>query len=483
MNSKLNDLTALFDPEGIAVVGASNNPLKAGSVIIQNMAHGPMANRLYPVTGSEPVIAGLNAYKLLSEIPYKVELVVLIMPSSAIFSVMDDLDKRMSERGDVKVIVCAAADYAETKTEEGARRQARLMQAKERYGIRIVGPNCIGAINNQNGVNTTFVITGVPEERMGPQSRISMISQSGSIAATILMEGASKPLGIRYNKFISIGNMADVNFIDLLEYLENDPTTQVIGMYLEGFPNGRKLIETMARIAKKKPIIVLKVGRSSRGGAAASSHTGSLAGADAVYDAAFRQYGIVRVENIRELLDSLAAFDRMPQLRGTNMFVLTQAGGPGIFCTDEMSRYPVFATPLVSEETKAALRAAIPPMSSVCEPEGYADITAAANVLQHCNALQCVLSDDAVDCVQFITVVTPFLPVEELGRALAEMYGNLAACHQKPVFFTIMAGEYVLPCRRLLESAGLCTFDSPLESVAIANNLARYCRMQQKEAE
>jgi len=483
LNSKLNDLTALFDPEGIAVVGASNNPLKAGSVIIQNMAHGPMANRLYPVTGSEPVIAGLNAYKLLSEIPYKVELVVLIMPSSAIFSVMDDLDKRMSERGDVKVIVCAAADYAETKTEEGARRQARLMQAKERYGIRVVGPNCIGAINNQNGVNTTFVITGVPEERMGPQSRISMISQSGSIAATILMEGASKPLGIRYNKFISIGNMADVNFIDLLEYLENDPTTQVIGMYLEGFPNGRKLIETMARIAKKKPIIVLKVGRSSRGGAAASSHTGSLAGADAVYDAAFRQYGIVRVENIRELLDSLAAFDRMPQLRGTNMFVLTQAGGPGTFCTDEMSRYPVFATPMVSEETKAALRAAIPPMSSVCEPEGYADITAAANVLQHCNALQCVLSDDAVDCVQFITVVTPFLPVEELGRALAEMYGNLAACHQKPVFFTIMAGEYVLPCRRLLESAGLCTFDSPLESVAIANNLARYCRMQQKEAE
>ncbi len=481
---KLNDLGALFDPEGIAVVGASNNPLKAGCVIMQNMAHGAMADRLYPVTGSEPSIAGLRAYKLLSEIPHKVELVVLIMPSSAIFAVMDDLDKRMSERGDVKVIVCAAADYAETKTEEGARRQARLMQAKEQYGIRIVGPNCIGVINNQNGVNTTFVITGVSEDRFGPQSRISMISQSGSIAATILMEGASKPLGIRYNKFISIGNMADVNFIDLLEYLENDPTTQVIGIYLEGFPNGRKLIETMARIAKKKPILVLKVGRSSRGGAAASSHTGSLAGADAVYDAAFRQYGIVRVENIGELLDSLAAFDRMPRLCGTNMFVLTQAGGPGIFCTDEMSRYPIFTTPLVSDETKAALRAAIPPMSSVCEPEGYADITAAATVRQHCDALHCVLMDDAVDCVQFITVVPPFLPVEELGQALAEMYKSLAECHQKPVFFCIMAGEYVLICRRQLEKAGLCTYDSPLESVAAAKNCAHYYHMQQrKEAE
>jgi len=481
---KLNDLNALFDPDGIAVIGASNNPLKAGSVIIQNMVRGPMADRLYPVTTSEPTIAGLRAYKLLSEIPHRVELVVLIMPSSAIYSVMDDLDKRMAEQGDIQVIVCAAADYSETKTEEGVRRQARLMQAKERYGIRVVGPNCIGVINDQNGVNTTFVNAGVPENRLGPQSGISFVSQSGSLAATILMTGASKPLGIRYNKFISIGNMADVDFIDLLEYLENDSTTKVIGMYLEGFPNARKLIETMGRIAKRKPILVLKVGRSNRGSAAASSHTGSLAGADAVYDAAFRQYGIIRVNSIGELLDSLTAFDRMPDLRGTNTFLLTQAGGPGIFCTDEMSRYSVFSIPLVSPETKALLRSVIPPMSSVCEPEGYADITAAATVCQHCDALQTVLSDDAVDMVLFITVIPPFLPVEELGTALVNMYQGLKKRYQKPVFFCIMAGDYVLPCRRLLEKAGLCTFDSPLEGVAAAKNLAYYDRLQRrKEAE
>ena len=406
---------------------------------------------------------------------------MLIMPSSAIYSVMDDLDKRMAKQGDVKVIVCAAADYAETKTEEGARRQARLMHAKERYGIRIVGPNCIGVINEQNGVNTTFVITGVPEERVGPQSRISFVSQSGAVAATILMEGASKPLGIRFNKFISIGNMADVNFIDLLEYLENDPSTQVIGMYLEGFPNGRRLIETMRRIAKKKPILVLKVGRSSRGSAAASSHTGSLAGEDAVYEAAFRQYGVVRVESIAEMLDSLVAFDRMPRLSGTNTFLLTQAGGPGIFCTDEMSRYNVFTTPLVSQSTKETLRAVIPPMSSVCEPEGYADITAAATVQQHCDALATVLKDDAVDGVLFITVVPPFLPVEHLGEELAKTFSALETRYQKPVFFSVMAGNYVLHARRLLEKANLCTFDSPLEAVAAAKNLARYCLMQRRK--
>lgn len=481
---KLNDLTTLFDPKGIAVVGASNNPLKAGSVIINNMACGPMADQLYPVNANEPDVAGLHAYKLLSEIPYQVELVVLIMPSSAIYAVMDDLDKRMAEKGDVRVIVCAAADYSETKTEEGIRRQARLMQAKERYGIRVVGPNCIGVINNQNGVNTTFVSTGVKESRFGPQSRISFVSQSGAIAASILMAGASKPLGIRYNKFISIGNMADVNFIDLLEYLENDPTTAVIGMYLEGFSDGRRLIETMGRIAKKKPVVVLKVGRSSRGSAAASSHTGSLAGTDAVYDAAFRQYGIVRAHSIDELLDTLVAFDRMPNMRGTNTFLLTQAGGPGILCTDEMSRFPELTLPLVSQRTKDTLRAVIPPMSSVCEPEGYADITAAATVRHHCESLQTVLMDDAVNNVLFITVVPPFLPVAELANALADMYRELQSQHQKPVFFCVMAGDYVLPCRRLLEKAGLCTFDSPSEGVAAAKNLARYYRMQHKrEAE
>ncbi|HNS63817.1 MAG TPA: CoA-binding protein, partial [Anaerolineaceae bacterium] len=275
-----HELNGLFQPKGIAVIGASNNPLKAGCIIINNMIKGKFPGKLYPVNQSEENVAGLKTYARLSDIDDVVELVVLITPASAIYSIMDDLDERMASKNDVRFIVCAAADYAETKTEEGIKRQERLMQAKDKYGIRIIGPNCIGVIDTVSRVNTTFVDTGVSEDRFGPPGGISFISQSGSVAASILAWGASKVIGIRYNKFISVGNMADIDFIDLLEFLEQDPSTKVIGIYMEGYQNGKQLIKVMGRIARKKPIIILKVGRSSKGSVAANSHTSSMSGSD-----------------------------------------------------------------------------------------------------------------------------------------------------------------------------------------------------------
>lgn len=181
------------------------------------------------------------------------DLVVLIMPSRMIYSVMDDLDRRMEEKGDVKFIVCAAADYAETKTPEGIDRQARLMRTAEKYGIRVVGPNCIGVIDNRSLVDTTFVDTGVPFSSFGQPSGITFISQSGALASTILMEGAGRVEPVLYNKFISIGNMADVDFVDLLNYFETDDSTRVIGIYMEGCGNGRELAETLKRVSRKSP--------------------------------------------------------------------------------------------------------------------------------------------------------------------------------------------------------------------------------------
>lgn len=474
-------LNGLFQPDGIAVVGASNNPLKAGCIIINNMTRGRYSGNLYPVNQSEANVAGLKTYSKLSDIDGVVELVVLITPASAIYSIMDDLDIRMASKKDVKFIVCAAADYAETKTDEGIKRQERLMQAKEKYGIRIVGPNCIGVIDTISGVNTTFVDTGVSEDRFSPSSGISFISQSGSVAASILAWGASKVVGISYNKFISIGNMADIDFIDLLEYLEQDPSTKVIGMYLEGYQNGKRLIEIMGRVARKKPIIILKVGRSAKGSVAANSHTSSMSGSDKVYDAAFRQYGIIRVEDLWELLDTLQAFDKICLPDGKRLFVLTQAGGPGIYCSDEISKYEFIETPMVSENTKARLKEMMPRMATICVPEGYADITASATIRQHCDALREVLLDPSVDSVCFITVVTPFLPSAQLGKELSETYWNLDEKYRKPVYFCIMAGEIVIPCRKELELSGLVTFDSPTEAIKSAKNMILYKMKHGKE--
>lgn len=469
-----NNLDALFNPENIAVVGASSNPLKAGYIILDNLLSIGYSKKIFPINIFKKEILGLKCYKKLSDIEDKIELIVLITPSEAIFHIMEDLEIRMAKKKDVKVIVCAAANYGETKTREGIKRQDCLINTAKRHGVRVVGPNCIGIIDNINRVDTTFVETLLPRESRGKKGGISFISQSGALAASILMMGASQPEPISMNKFISIGNMADVDFIDLLEYFERDENTKVIGMYMEGYHNGRKLIDTLARITKKKPVVVLKVGRSEIGAKAANSHTGSLAGADAVYDAAFRQYGIIRVYTIEEMMDTLQSLDGCILPKGNNVFILTQAGGPGIYCTDAYMDEKILKLPLISSETKKKLKELLPDMANVCSPEGYADITAAADVHHHVESLRMVMEDDAVDSVIFITVVPTFLPRKKLADELVRLLKDEGYGKKKPLYICIMAGNYVWECREILEKNGIRTYDTPLHCVKAAANMVKY---------
>ena len=472
----------LFNPDGIAIAGASTNPTKAGYVAIRNMREKGYPGSVYPINPRESEILGYKCYGALSEIEGRVELVVLIMPARLIYDIMDDFDRRMEEKGDVKVIVCAAADYAETQTEEGVRRQERLMRSAGKYGVRVVGPNCIGVIDNRTKVDTTFVDTGVPFSEFGEPTGITFISQSGALASAVLMEAAGRVFPVLYNKFISIGNMADVDFVDLLEYLENDETTRVIGMYMEGYRDGKLLADTLARITPKKPIVILKVGRSEKGSKAANSHTGSMAGSDNVYDAMFKQNGVIRVDTIDELIDTMQALDALPLPRGRNHFLYSQAGGPGIYCTDAISAARYLDTPLVSDETKERLRASQLPMANICSPEGYADITASATVANHVDGLRIVLEDDAVDSVTFITVVPTFLPQIELANALVELDRSIPEENKKPVYYCVMAGEYTAPARKIMEENGLCTFNTPEKAVKAADNMTRYALYRRRKA-
>lgn len=464
-------LDALFNPRNIAVIGASNNPLKAGYTVIYNLNQIGYPGGVFPVTRSKEAILGRECHEKLSDIDADIDLVVLGTAATLIYDIMADLEVRMEKYHDVKVIVCIAADYGETKTAEGIRRQECLISTAKKYGIRVVGPNCIGVIDNINRVDTTFVETMIPKEMRGRKGGISFISQSGAIAATVLMLGASQPSPISMNKFVSIGNMADVDCIDLLEYFEADADTKVIGMYLEGYPDGRRLIDTLARIAKKKPVVVMKVGRSSIGAEAANSHTGSLAGSDAVYDAAFRQYGITRAYTIEELMDVLQGFDAMELPPGDQCFLLTQAGGPGIYCTDAYIDQGNLEFPKISQITKEKMVGLLPAMANVGSPEGYADITAAANADQHVESLRAVLDDDNVDSVIFVTVVPTFLPQKELAEKLVAL---LQEKPEKPVYICIMAGNYVGESRRILEENGIRTFLTPAHCVKVAGQMTAY---------
>ena len=470
----------LFNPDGIAIVGASANPTKAGYVAIRNMKEKEYTGRVFPVNPRETEILGYPCYPSLADIEENVDMVVLIMPSKLIYSTMDDLDRRMEARGDVKFIVCAAADYAETKTPEGIDRQKRLMTTAEKYGIRVVGPNCIGVIDNRSRVDTTFVDTGVPFKSFGEPTGITFVSQSGALACAVLMEGAGRVAPVLYNKFISIGNMADIDFVDLLEYLENDSTTTVIGIYMEGYNDGKKLAETFRRISRKKPIVVLKVGRSAIGANAANSHTGSMAGSDQVYDAVFKQCGVTRVDTIDELIDTLQTFDRMPLPKGGNVFLLTQAGGPGIYCTDAICGASNLHMPVVSDETKKKLLESQLPMSNICHPEGYADITASASVKNHVEGLDIVLQDDTVDMAILVTVVPTFLPQVELAKGFVALDGTIPPERKKPVFYCVMAGAYTAEARRIMENSGLCTYNTPEKAVRSASNLCKYMAFRQR---
>ena len=468
-----DNLHALFDPENIAIVGVSPNPLKAGYIILSNLISIGYPKNVFPISPKEESILGFPCHKKLSQVEETVELVVLITPSELIYDIMADLELRMAAKNDVKVIVCAAANYGEIKTEEGQRRQDCLINTAKKYGIRVLGPNCIGVIDNINRVDTTFVETMLPKETRGKKGGISFISQSGSMAASILMKGASQPAPISINKFVSIGNMADVDFIDLLEYFEEDEDTRVIGMYIEGYAEGKRLIETMARIVRKKPIVVLKVGRSAVGAEAANSHTGSLAGSDEVYSAAFRQFGVIRTYSMQELIDNLQAFDSLPLPQGNRVFILTQTGGFGIYSTDAVLEQWTLQMPVVSTETKELLRSVVPEMSSICSPEGYSDITVSANVRQHVDALRVVLGDKNVDSVIFLTVVPSFLPRKELAEALIRFLKEENQ-GRKPVYICILSGNYVWECRAILEGSGVKTFEEPANAVSALKNMVEY---------
>ncbi|MCL2497320.1 MAG: CoA-binding protein [Symbiobacteriaceae bacterium] len=479
-------LDALFQPTGVAVLGASNNPDKAGYYVVKNLRDMGYPGEIYPVNLRESQIQGLASYPNLVAIPGMCQLLVLIMPAEAIYSVMADLAARMEQQGDIKVIVCAASGFAELENEEGFRRQECLLETARHWGIRVVGPNCIGVIDQENKVNTTFVDNGLPlhaptgEQAPGVPSTqelrplgISLVSQSGSVAAMLLMLTASLPQPVMLRKFCSIGNMADVDFIDILEHYEQDEGTKVIGIYLEGYSQGRKLAETLGRITVTKPVVVLKVGRSEAGAKAAASHTGSLAGSYAVYEAALRQKGATLVHSMRELVYTLLAFACLPLPPGRNSFIMTQTGGMGIFATDETGKYPQINLANLTSEGEARLRSAMPPMATWGRAVGYADISVAASVKQHAAAVEIALNDAAIDNLVFLTVLPSFISQEELGIAWAHL---LAPAHPsgKPVYMVILAGGYVKQVRRFLESQGLLTFEMPEDAVTALAHMLGY---------
>ncbi len=395
----------LLAPRSIAVIGASRRPGTIGSELLANLVAGGFTGPIYPVNPAGGEVAGLPAYASIAEVPGPVDLAVVAVPAKAVHEVVEQCGE--SHVGGLVVI---SAGFAESGP-EGAAAERELVALARRYGMRLVGPNCMGVVNTDPSVsmNATFSpVAPVP-------GRIAFSSQSGGLGIAILNEATHRDLGV--SSFVSVGNKADVSGNDLLRYWEEDPSTDVILLYLESFGNPRHFARIARRIAHSKPIVAVKAGRSAAGTRGASSHTAALATPDATVDALFRQAGVIRVDTLEELFDVADVLSHQPLPAGRRVAIVGNAGGPGVLAADACEGYGL-EVPELSPATQARLRALLGPAAAVRNP---VDCIASATAEQYRRALELVLADDSVDAV--IVIFTPPLVTEadDVAAAVAEV--------------------------------------------------------------
>lgn len=392
-----------FAPKSIAVIGASEKP-GVGKTIFNNIAK-HFKGKIYPVTPSNPTVGGLTAYKSVIDIPEDVDLAVVATPSRFTPGVMEEVGKK-----GIKGAIIVSAGFKEVD-EEGARLEREVADIAKKYGIRVIGPNCLGimSLSKDNIMNSTFL-------KVTPKyGNIALVSQSGAICAATVEDAEAQNIG--FSKVISMGNKVDMDESDALELLAEDDYTRVIVMYLEDIRNGRRFMDIARRITteKKKPIIVLKSGRTAEGAKAAASHTGALGGSDANYEAAFAQCGVIRVDTMGELFDLATAFSKQPLPNG-GVVIVSNAGGPAIISTDACSRYGLEMADISSIRDDIAK--VIPHYGS---PRNPVDIVGDADYVRFENVLNLVLSHKNVGAV--VTMCTPSatLNYDDLARVLVKM--------------------------------------------------------------
>jgi acetyl coenzyme A synthetase (ADP forming)-like protein len=467
-DSSINALDAIFEPKSVAVIGASTTPGKVGHDIFVNILKGGYTGTLYPVNPNARSISSVRAYQSLTEIPDEIDLgIVILPPKAALQSVQEAVEKG------VKGIVVVSAGFREIGP-EGRAIEDRLVATCREAGVRLIGPNCLGVINPLPAVrlNASF------STRMPKAGNVSFISQSGALCTAVLDFAADRNFG--FSKFISIGNKADVDELDLLRYLHRDHDTEVILIYVEELRRGPDFIQAVKEITcgdyRPKPVLVIKSGRTSAGAQAAASHTGSLAGTEGVYDAIFVQAGIIRVASIDELFDFATAFaykneSELGKMRrkvpaGNRVAIVTNAGGPGIVATD-MTMFSGLELAKFKDETIEALASHLPSTANLHNP---VDIIGDASIDRYANALGAVIRDEGVDGA--LVILTPQSMTDVLGTAGA--IARIARKSFKPIMCCFMGVIDVSQGVQFLQEHGIPVFKFPENAAKAFGALYRY---------
>jgi acetyl coenzyme A synthetase (ADP forming)-like protein len=372
----MNSLESFFNAKSIAVVGASTSPEKTGHIILKNIIDGGFCGEIYPINPKGDEILGLQCHPSLTSVRGAIDVVVIVVPAKFVPDVMKEAGKKK-----VKGAVVISGGFSEIGNEE---LQQEILQIAKSYGIRVIGPNCQGYNYTPNRLCASWPLV----QQQGP---IAVISQSGTVGATIEMWAEEESIGI--SSFVALGNKGDVSEIDLIDFFKEDPNTKVISLYIEGVKDGKRFMETVKAAKQKKPIVVLKPGKTQKGMKAVQSHTHSIAGKDEVFDAVCRQTGMVRARDITELYDYSKALGFLHKPHGNRLLIITSSGGCGIIATDMAEEGGIDIVGL-SEGLKEKLGAALPPQCVISNP---LDLTGDTPAGRYRESVEIAASDDSID--------------------------------------------------------------------------------------
>jgi acetyl coenzyme A synthetase (ADP forming)-like protein len=445
-------LNNFFNPKSIAVIGASKTPGKVGHDILKNIIQYGYDGAVYPINPAADEILGRKAYPSLQDVPDKIDLAIVVIPSK---NVLDVIGQCGAKGIDSAIVITAG--FRESGI-EGSKLETELINKAREAGVRFIGPNCLGMIDTHSKINASFA-AGMPAK-----GNIGFFSQSGALCLAILDRALPDEIG--FSKFISMGNKADISDIDIMLALAEDENTIVILGYIEGVGDGRRFMEVAAEVSRKKPVIILKSGITSAGAKAASSHTGALAGREAAFDSAFKQSGVIRVDTINELFNYAVAFASQPLPKGPNIAIITNSGGPGILAADACDKAGLQLIPL-HKELVDELRTFLPPVASFYNP---IDILGDAGADRYEKALNTALKDERMNGIMVLLTPTATVDVDATAMAIV----NISRLIDRPILTSFMGKKTVGTAIKTLTKYGVPNYSYPEEAVSSINAMYRY---------
>ena len=432
------DLKALFEPKSVAVIGASSNPMKIGHKVLNNILLGKYHGKVYPVNLKGGRILGLDVFKRVTDIDDTIDLGIIIVPASSVFDVVQDCAKVGT-----KFLIIISSGFSEVGNRE---EEERIVGFAKEHGMRVLGPNVFGIYSANASLNAAF----------GPSKilpgKIAIITQSGALGGGMIGKSAVNTIGL--SAVVSVGNKADLQEADLIRYFKDDKRTKVILMYIEGVKEGRRLIKVLKEVPEDKHVVVIKSGRSKRGALAAASHTGSLAGSDAVFSGICEQCGILRAENIEEAFTWAETFSEMPIVEGDNTVIITNGGGLGVMCADACEKHGV---PLMDDSAtlNRIFKDVMPDFGSTRNP---IDLTGEADAKVYRVTLEKALDNESISAVLALYCETALFDAKSMRDALVDSYRRYK--NNKPLLFSLFGGEGVEKVMQDLRKKGIQVFDN-----------------------